>query len=257
MPSLNPTRLGAVSAMTGVVVTLTAFGLVFLGVVDPFAEISSAEYLHQISADRTLWLASHLLVCAGLALKVTGLITVAHEIAAAGRRLAAVVAAALAVIGRTLLLATMAFDGYVHGFIAQRWQAASGADRLAWETDFAVSLRGSYGMELTSVLLLLGFASIAFAVGLAGSRLPRWIGRVALVQGLGAIVTTAVLWIGGPSDIGYGGLYPAFAVILPSVWVFAAGWTLWRRPVAAWENPVAASTRAGDGSLPALAGSRS
>ena len=203
----------------------------FLGVVDPFAAITSAQYLSEIAQARAIWLAVHLVVGIAVLGKLVGMLALGELLERDGRSATVRAANAFAVAGAVLLVVTMVRDGYVHAFLAAGWQAASDpATRADWERTFAASLRTSYGMEIASLIALLGLAPLAYsAVILRTALLPPWLGRLGAVGGAGALVTGGYLWMTGPSDVGYGVLYPAFAVLLPAVWLVAVAVQLWRQ----------------------------
>lgn len=238
---LHPLRLAAGTATAGIVLTLIAFAALLLGVVDPFADISSAQYLGEIRTAPTLWLAVHLLVAVAVLGKLAGMLALGGLLERDGRSATVQAANAFAVVGAVLLVVTMVRDGYVHGFLAASWQAATDpAVRTDWERTFAASLRTSYGMEIASLIALLGLAPLAYsAVILQTGLLPRWLGRLGVVGGAGSLVTGGYLWMTGPSDVGYGALYPPFAVLLPAVWLTAVAVQLWR------QAPVPAGSRTG------------
>lgn len=249
MDDLTRRGLGFYAPIAGVALTLTGFGLVLLGVVDPFADIPSAEYLSHIAERPQLWLGAHLLVAAAVLLKMTGYLALGL-VAKGPRRPVALVGAVLAALGALLLVVTMVRDGYVHGFLAERWAAAAPTDQAFWADTFAASLRTSYGTELASMICLLALAPAVLSWAVAATGVvPRWVCWVGYVQGAGALTTATVLWMGGPSELGYGALYPVFGVALPNVWLLAVAWSL--RSVRDAE-PVAATVPAEATPRPAL-----
>lgn len=222
-------RLGAAAALTGVVLTLVAFAAVFLGVVDPFAPISPERYMTEITQEPTLWLAVHLVVALAVLAKLGGLLTLGETLEGPGRSVVVRMANAFAVVGAALLVLTMARDGYVHAYVAESWRDAGSASD-AWVPTFAASLRTSYAVEITSVIALLGCAPIAYGVAmLASPDWPHWLARLGIASGLGGLATGTFLWMTGPSDIGYGVLYPPFAVVLPAVWLTLVARRLWQQ----------------------------
>ncbi|GIG59616.1 hypothetical protein Lfu02_39880 [Longispora fulva] len=210
-------RIGGLAAVLGVAVTVVAFVAVEF-VQDPFADVSTETYMTAIVGARYLWLAAHLGVAFGALLKLAGLLTVGDSLSRSGP--VGRMANGFAVAGVTMLVVTMARDGYVHEYLARSW----GGDP-AWVPVFAGSLRTSYGVELMAVLALYGFAPACYGLAmlLDGERYPRWLGWLGVGGGAGAAVTAGYLWLAGPTTLGYGILYPLFAALLPLVWLTVAG----------------------------------
>lgn len=223
-------QIGAGAAIAGVALMVTASSTLLVAIQDPFGMVSAEVYMAGIAGDRTLWLILHLAVAVGMLLKLAGMLTIGATMEQTGPDPLARIGNGLAVVGVALLLVTMARDGYVHAFITDSWQQAGSQPADIWSANFAASLRASYAAEIMSLLAFVGFAPLAYgAAMLSGSRFPRWIGLLGVIGGLGGLLTAAVLWQTGNTDLGYGVLYPLFVILLPAVWLVAAALNVWRQ----------------------------
>ncbi|NUT45431.1 MAG: hypothetical protein HOV86_36120 [Thermoactinospora sp.] len=220
-------RIGAAAGIVGVSLAVLSAMAVLVLIQDPFADVPAAEYMKGIAATPGLWVLLHFAVTVGTSLRLAGLLTVGETFAGTPARPLATIGNGFAVVGVALLIVTYARDGYVHTFLAQTW----GETGSVQEAIFSASSRSAYSTEITGVLLVTGLAPIAYGLAMVVSSLyARWIGWLGVVGGAGAVVTAAYLYATGLTDLGYGVLYPLFGMLIPTVWLVAAGLQIWRAP---------------------------
>ncbi len=211
----------------GIITTIVLYG----AVQDPFADIPAARYMHGILVARNVWLAVHLSFAFLILLKLAGLMSLGDVLDRGPARPLVRMANAFAAVGVALFLVTMVNDGYVHEYMATGWEHAGGGQAM-WLPIFSSGIKTTLGMELASMVALLGLAPLAYGTAmLTGSRFPRWLGWLGVVSGIGAMGTAIVLWMTGNTDLGYAVLYPLFSTLLPLIWYVGVGVMLWRRNI--------------------------
>jgi hypothetical protein len=232
-------RVGAVATLLGVVAGIVVTVVLELGVQDPFGDVPTLTYLKGILAARNVWLVVHLVFAFVVLLKLVGLLSLGDILEQGPARPLARAAGGLAICGAAMFLITMVHDGYLHEYLATSWEQANAATRPEWVPIFAEGVRDTLGTELGSLAAMTGLAPIGYGLAiLLGSRLPRWVGWLGVVGGIGAVFTTGYLWMTGNTDLGYAVLYPVFATLLPLIWYVAIAVLLWRRGGAAGGQPV-------------------
>ncbi|WP_320064959.1 DUF4386 family protein [Micromonospora sp. RTGN7] len=232
MSARDSYRIGAIAGIAGAVITIIASLAIVLGIQDPFGMVSSETYMEGIAEQRTSWLLVHMVIAVAMLLKLAGMMTLGTVVEGGAARPLSRIGNGLAITGATLLLVTMARDGYVHAFITDNWAAAGADSKDVWAANFAVSLRTSYSMEIMSMLAFVGFAPLAYgAAMLTDSRFPRWLGLLGIFGGLGGVVTALILFLTGNTDLGYGVFYPLFVVLVPAVWFIKTALVIIRHSV--------------------------
>jgi hypothetical protein len=186
---------------------------------DPVAAF--AEY----AADR-FWVASHLGQFLGVALLCVALVCLGDAmetgVAAAWARIGVVgMSASLAAVA-----ALQAVDGVALKATVDRWEQASGEDRLrTFESAFAIRQIEIGMASLSSVVF--GLTIIAFGVSMSLSRrFPRWLGWLGLLGGLGTLAAGVAQAYTGFSALAMLLGMPAGSLLL--LWAVGIGACLWR-----------------------------
>lgn len=228
-------RISAVALLIGVVGSAIASAVLFAAVQDPFADIGATKYMNGILDARNVWLGVHLSFAFLVLFKLAGLMGLSDVLDRGPARPLARIGNGFVFCGVGLFLVTMVHDGYVHESMAAGWEADHQA---AWLPVFTSGLKTTLGMEVGSIIALLGLAPITYGIAmLTGSRFPRWLGWLGVAGGAGAAVTAVVLWMTGNTSFGYSMLYPVFASLVPIVWYVGIAVVLWRRGAdAAWRD---------------------
>ncbi|MER6949647.1 hypothetical protein ABT294_37110 [Nonomuraea sp. NPDC000554] len=223
-------RIGAAAGIAGVVLAVMGAMAVLVGIQDPFADVAASDYMTGIASAPALWALLHFAVAVGTSLRLAGLLTVGETFSGTPARPLALMGNGLSIVGVALLIVTYSRDGYVHTFLTRVWQEA-GDGKGVQEAIFSASSRAAYSTEITGVLLVAGLAPLAYGAAMLVSRLyARWIGWLGVVGGAGAVLTAGYLYATGVTDLGYGVLYPLFAMLFPTVWLISACVQIWRAP---------------------------
>ncbi len=224
-------RIGGGALLFALVGGIITSIVLYAAVQDPFADIPAARYMHGILIARNVWLAVHLSFAFLILLKLAGLMSLGDVLDRGPARPLVRMANAFAAVGVALFLVTMVNDGYVHEYMATGWEHA-GSGQAMWLPIFSAGIKTTLGMELGSMVALLGLAPLTYGIAmLTGSRFPRWLGWLGVVSGIGAMSTAVVLWMTGNTNLGYAVLYPLFSTLLPLIWYVGVGLMLWRRNV--------------------------
>jgi hypothetical protein len=186
---------------------------------DPVAAFT--EY----AADR-LWITSHLIQLAGLALIVAALLLLSRRLegtkAAPWSRFAA--AGAVASLG--VATALQAVDGVALKAMVDTWAAAPEAEKQAAFYAALAVRRVEIGLASTASLLF-GLTVIAYGVALLRARIyPVWIGIFALLPGIGSALAGVLMAYSGFSALAIAISTPASALLL--LWMLGIGLMMWR-----------------------------
>lgn len=215
-------RLGAVCALAGSV-------LLFLGTwlhphdADPNDAVAAfTEY----AAD-DLWVASHLIQLAGVALMVGALLLLARQLESGGAAGWAHLAAGVAIASLAVTAALQAVDGIALKVMVDAWAEAGPAQKAdAFHAAFAVRQIEIGFASITSMLF--GTAVTLFGLALLIDRrlYPGWIGWLAVAGGVPTMVAGVVMAYTGFSGMAMGISMPANFLLL--VWMLVLGVYLWR-----------------------------
>lgn len=219
-------RIGAVAAVVGALTLFSATLLHPMNADPNDPETAFAEY-----ADDHIWVGSHLLQFAGIAVLGVALLSLAAVIepglASAWAR--------IGVLGTAASIATaaalQAVDGVALKVVVDRWATLSGDARArAFEAAFAVR---QIEIGLASLLsLLFGLTFGAYGIAIVFSRtFSHWLGWLAVAGGLGTVAAGITQAYTGFSAVAMSVSMPASLLVL--VWTIAAARALWqlaRRP---------------------------
>ena len=221
MPTNQSTKLGACCAIGGSVLLFTGsfFHPSGANPADPVAAFT--EY-----AANDLWITSHLIQLAGIALIVAALLLLAQRLEQGRGAAWAHIASGGAIASLAIAAAVQAVDGIALKTMVDNWVSAPAADKdLAFQAAFAVR---QIEIGLASALaLILGVTIVLYGLAMHASRaFSVWIGVIAIIGG----AATA----GGGLAIAYTGfsslamLIGMPAHILMLVWMFTVGVCMWR-----------------------------
>jgi hypothetical protein len=218
----NESRIGATCAMAGSVLLFVGTSLHPLEANPNEAMAAFAEY----AADH-LWVTSHLMQLAGVALMEAALLCLALQLEAASGTGWARLAAGGAIASLAVATVLQAVDGVALKAMVDAWAAAPAAQKDgAFDAAFAVR-QVEIGFART-LSLLFGFTVTVYGVALlVDSTYPKWLGGLALVAGVPTTVAGIVMAYTGFSELAMAITMPASSIFL--VWMLTLGVLMWRR----------------------------
>jgi hypothetical protein len=180
----------------------------------------------EYAADR-LWVTSHLMQLAGVALMVAALLFLGRQLEAGNGRDWARIAAAGAIAGLAVAAALQAVDGVALKVMVDAWAAAAAAEKEgAFRAAFAVR-QIEVGLA-SMVSLSLGLTTTLYGIALLADRTyPGWVGGLAIVGGMPTTVAGVVIAYTGFSELAMLINMPANFLLL--IWMLALGVLMWRR----------------------------
>jgi len=179
------------------------------------------------SADH-LWVASHLTQLLGIVLILAALLIFANRIEAEGSANPwPRIAAAGAIASLAVATALQAVDGVALKAMVDAWRAAPPEQKeAAFRAAFAVR-HVEIGLASTSSILL-DLTVIVYGIALFDDRrYPNWLGLLAIVCGVPAMVAGVAMAYTGFSGLAMAIGMPANSVVI--VWVLAIGIFTWSR----------------------------
>jgi hypothetical protein len=217
----TPERPAAACGIGGSVVLLVGTRLHPMRADPNDAVAAFTEY----AADR-LWIASHLIQLAGVALIVAALLLLSRRLDGTKAGPWSRFAAAGAVASLGVATALQAVDGVALKGMVDTWAAAPAAQKEAAFFAALAVRRIEIGLASTASLLF-GLTVIAYGVALLRARVyPLWIGAFALVPGIGAAIAGVLMAYSGFSALAMAVSLPASALLL--VWMLGIGVLMWR-----------------------------
>jgi hypothetical protein len=143
----------------------------------------------------------------------------------------------VALPGAALMIAGIAIDGFATKALADQWAGAPVADRaVAFRTALVVEeVQNALFHAWAALFIGLPFLLIGWSGLLAGGGFPRWLGALAVIGGLGALLMGIAGFLHVPAP---GLLFNVFALIV-TLWMLVASVLVWR----ATARPAAASGR--------------
>lgn len=214
-------RLGSVSAFAGAIVLLVSTWLHPMSRDPNNAPEAFAEY----AAD-SFYVWTHLGQFAGFALLGVALVALAATFEPGRASAWARIGLAATIVGIAIAAALQAVDGVALKATVDRWAAATGEARtVIYEAALAVR---QIEIGLASLLsMTTGLTLIAFSFAmLLGARYPRWLGAIALLDGLGMVAAGAAQAATGFSALAMTLSMAASSVLL--IWIILAGIFMWR-----------------------------
>jgi hypothetical protein len=214
-------RLGSVSAFAGAIVLFASTSLHPMGRDPNNAPEAFAEY----AAD-SFYVWTHLGQFAGFALLGAALVALAATFEPGRASAWARIGLAGTIVGAAIAAALQAVDGVALKVTVDRWATATG-DARAVIYYAALAVR-QIEIGLASLLsMTTGLTLIAFSFAmLLGARYPRWLGAIALLDGLGMVAAGAAQAATGFSALAMTLSMAASSVLL--IWIILAGIFMWR-----------------------------
>jgi hypothetical protein len=215
-------KVGAIGAVTGAILLFVG---TFLHPMD--ADPNDALTAFTAYATDHMWVASHLTQFFGVALIVSGLVTLSGILTSgdAGGWAQLGLAGSIA----TLAVATVlqAVDGVALKAMVDAWAAAS-------VTDKAMFFHAAFGVRqvevgLASLMgLLFGLTVAVYGVALVvDTGYPQWLGWLGIIGGIPTAVAGVVMAYTGFYNLAMAINMPASSVVL--IWMIIVGIVMWRR----------------------------
>lgn len=217
----SESRIGATCAIAGSV-------LLFVG-----------TYLHPLEADPNeavaafteyaadqLWVASHLVQLAGVALVVAALLFLAQQLESVSGTGRSRIAAGGAIASLAVTTALQGVDGIALKVMVDAWAVAPAAQKeVAFHAAFAVR---QVEIGLASMLsFLFGLTVTVYGVALlVDHTYPKWMGGLAIVGGVPTAVAGVAMAYTGFSGLAMAINTPASSILL--VWMLTLGVFMWR-----------------------------
>ena len=197
-------------------------------------------YLHPQSADPNdavaafteyaadhLWVASHLIQLAGVALMVTALLLLMRKLETDGPSMLARLTTGVAVTSLAVAMALQAVDGVALKRMVDAWAGAPEAEKaIAFHAAFAVR-QIEIGLACMLCLALGSAATLCGITLLVDAAWPRWICGLAIIGGVPTFIAGVTMAYTGFSDAVMMINMPANSLLL--VWMFAVGVHMWRQ----------------------------
>ena len=168
-----------------------------------------------------LWVASHLTQLAGVALMMSALLFLAHQLESVSGRGRARIAAGGAIASLAMATALQAVDGIALKRMVDVWAAAPTAQKeVAFHAAFAVR---QVEIGLASVMsLLLGLTVTVYGAALlVDNAYPKWMAGLAIVGGVPTMVAGVVMAYTGFSTVAMAINMTSGSLLL--VWMLALG----------------------------------
>lgn len=220
--SSSESRIGATCAIAG---SVSLFVGTYLHPIkaDPNNVVAAfTEY----AADR-LWVASHLMQLAGIALTVAALLMLAQQLETSNGRAWSRLAAGGAIASLAVATALQAVDGIALKAMVDSWAMAPATQKgIAFHAAFAVR-QVEIGFAST-LSLLFGLTVTMYGVALLRDRMyPKWVAALGIVGGVPTTIAGAVMAYTGFSGLAMAINMPASSLLL--VWMLTVGVFKWGR----------------------------
>ena len=174
-----------------------------------------------------LWIASHLTQLAGIALMVAALLILTKRVEGGSGGVWARLGSGGAIASLAVAVVLQAVDGVALKVMVDAWASASAEQKqIAFQAAFAVR---QVEIGLVSMLgLLLGVTMTVYGAALlSGRSYPKWMGAVAIVNGVPLAIGGLVIAYTGFSGIAMTINMPAYFILL--AWMLALGVIMWRQ----------------------------
>jgi hypothetical protein len=201
--------------------------------------LSVGTYLHPQSADPNdtvaafteyaadhLWVASHLIQLAGVALMVVALLFLMQRLETERASLPARLASGVAIASLAVAMALQAVDGVALKRMVDAWaEAPDAAKAIAFRAAFAVR-QIEIGLACMLCLSLGAAATLCGVTLLVDGAWPRWICGLAIIGGVATSIAGVAIAYTGFSDLVMMINMPANSLLL--LWMLAVGVHTWR-----------------------------
>ena len=215
-------KVGAIAAITGAILLFIG---TFLHPMDADPNNALAAFT-EYAADQ-MWVASHLTQFFGVALIVSGLVTLSRMLTSGNAGGWAQLGLAGSIASLAVAAALQAVDGVALKAMVDAWAVAP-------EIDKAMLFHAAFGVRqveagLASLMgLLFGLTVAIYGVALVvDTNYPQWLGWVGIIGGIATAVASVVIGYTGFSSLAMAINMPASSVLL--IWVIIVGIMMWRR----------------------------
>jgi len=215
-------KVGAIAAITGAILLFIG---TFLHPMDADPNDALAAFT-EYAADN-MWVASHLTQFFGVALIVSGLVTLSGMLTSGNAGGWAQLGLAGSIASLAVAAALQAVDGVALKAMVDTWAAAPATDK-------AMLFHAAFGVRqievgLASLMgLLFGLTVAVYGVALVVDKgYPKWLGWVGIIGGITTAVAGVVIAYTGFSNLAMAINMPASSVLL--IWMIIVGIIMWRR----------------------------
>jgi hypothetical protein len=218
----NGSRIGATCAIAGAALLFVGTYLHPQGADPNEAVAAFTEY----AADH-LWVASHLMQLAGIALIVAALLFLAQQLESGSGTGWSRIASAGAIVSLALTAALQAVDGIALKTMVDAWAAVPAAQKeVVFLAAFAIR---QVEIGLASMLsILFGLTATVYGIALlVDHTYSKWIGGLAIVGGALMAIAGVVMAYTGFSGLAMAMNMSASFILL--VWMMILGALMWRR----------------------------
>jgi hypothetical protein len=228
-------RWGGLAAMAGAVVAFV-FNILHPRVGEPD---NTEKFLTEI-ADSSIWVFDHYMLAWALALALIGFLAIGRSFADGPGASWGRIAAGSAIAGITVALATVLVDGPAVKDVADAWADGPNAETLATATAVLHVGEALFTGIMGSIF---GITPVLFGVAVLNGRgeYLAWLAWLAIGSGGLGLFTGSVQYLTGISNATANILFP-IGSLAATVFLFVAGWTLWKRTS---EAPAAMAAPAG------------
>jgi hypothetical protein len=213
----------------------------------PIAAITGAlfllagTYLHPMNADPNVplaafaeyaadhkWVATHLMQLSGIALMVAALALLSRRLAGGPADAEVTLGTVGAVASLAVAAALQAVDGVALKAMVDSWAAAQGREKeVLFQATFAVRQIEVGLASMTS--LFFGLTVLVYGLALLrDSRLPKWLGFLAIAGGAPTAIAGIMIAYSGFSESEMAISMPSSSLLL--VWMIALGVWMWKKP---------------------------
>jgi hypothetical protein len=228
-------RLGAGAGIAGSLVAMVG------NLLHPATPTGDPEGVARTIARSEIWVADHLAIVLGLILMLGGLVAIGRSIGVGPAGALARLGEVAAVAGVTVGLILVTLDGVAAKHIAQAWAAAPPQEAPAALRLVLAEETLNFALAALFNILFAGVTFILYGLAVARSgRYPRWLGRVAVLAGLGSLGVGLVQAIVGESTPATRILTIVFPTVITLWVVWMALLVLRRSP-----DPIDAGSRMG------------
>jgi len=215
-------KVGAISAITGAILLFIG---TFLHPMDADPNDALAAFT-EYAADH-MWVASHLTQFFGVALIVSGLVTLSRMLKSGDAGGWAQLGLAGSIASLAVAAALQAVDGVALKAMVDAWEAAPAIDK-------AMLFHAAFGVRqieagLASLMgLLFGLTVTVYSVALiVDTGYPEWLGWLGIIGGILTAVAGVVIAYTGFSNLAMSINMPASSVVL--IWMVIVGIMMWRQ----------------------------
>lgn len=213
----------------------------------PIAAITGAlfllagTYLHPMSTDPNVplaafaeyaadhkWVATHLMQLSGIALMVAALALLSRRLAGGPADAEVTLGTVGAVASLAVAAALQAVDGVALKAMVDSWAAAQGREKeVLFQASFAVRQIEVGLASMTS--LFFGLTVLVYGLALLrDSRLPKWLGFLAIAGGAPTAIAGIMIAYSGFSESEMAISMPSSSLLL--FWMIALGVWMWKKP---------------------------